>query len=60
MMRPTPPVLFRADDIVPTDWTTVGTGIRRRRPRNIRVYLQLLAGPFLAAFDAGMCDWSPR
>lgn len=48
------PTLFRHDAVVPIDHTRVGVGPRARRPRNMRVYLQLMDGPFLAAFDAGM------
>lgn len=59
MMRPTLPVLFRAEDIVPTDWTTVGTGIRRRiERREERPGEELQVDADVAR--AGMCDWTVR
>lgn len=50
------PQLFRAEDCVPINHTRIGIGGQRRRPRNIKVYDQLIAGPFLAAFDAGLYE----
>lgn len=53
------PVLFRADAPAPLDYTAPGVGIRRRRPLRHRrpdLLAQLLRGPFLAAFDAGLYD----
>jgi hypothetical protein len=40
-------------DDIPED-TVIGVGIPTRRPRNTAVLVQLLGGPFLAAFDAGI------
>ncbi len=54
MTRPRVPVLFRAEDVAPSEFTAVGTGIRRRRPsrpRRPELLSQLLGGPFLAGFD---------
>jgi len=53
------PVLFRVPRVAPIDHTTVGPGIRHRRPlrhRRLDLFRQLLGGPFLAAFDAGIYD----
>jgi hypothetical protein len=38
----------------PAEITVIGVGIQTRRPRNTAVLVQLLGGPFLAAFDAGI------
>jgi len=57
------PVLFRQDRAAAVGHTSVGIGIRRRRPlrhRRLDLFVQLLRGPFLAGFDAGLYDWSPR
>ncbi len=61
------PVLFRSDDIVPREFTAAGPGIPIRFPgRSVRqtmILIQLLGGPFLAAFDAGIhriVDIAPR
>jgi hypothetical protein len=57
------PVLFRHEPAVSVDHTAVGIGIRRRKPlrhRRLDIFWQLKRGPFLAAFDAGLYDWSPR
>jgi hypothetical protein len=56
------PVLFREEAIVPREFTVVAAGlppIHRRRPhrhRRLDIFTQLLGGPFLAAFDAGIYD----
>lgn len=50
------PVLFRNDDVVPAEFTAIGSGIRRRRPRRLDIYRQLIDGPHLAAFDAGIYE----
>jgi hypothetical protein len=51
------PVLFRHEPVVPVDRTAVGIGIHRRKPlrhRRLDLFWQLKAGPFLAAFNAGL------
>lgn len=56
------PVLFRDEPVVPREFTSVSAGlppIQRRRPhrrRRLDLFTQLLNGPFLAAFDAGICE----
>jgi hypothetical protein len=61
------PVLFRRDDIVSREFTAPGPGIPLRFPgRSVRqtmILVQLLGGPFLAAFEAGLyrvVDLAPR
>lgn len=56
-------ILFRRERIAPADYTVPGVGIRRRRPLRHRrpdLLCQLLEGPFLAAFDAGIYDFEVR
>jgi hypothetical protein len=36
--------------------TSAGVGIVRRRPRRWKIFHQLVSGPFLAGFEAGMYD----
>lgn len=50
------PQLHGQDGAAGRNHTRVGVGSRARRPRRIDLYLQLLAGPFLAAFDAGLYE----
>jgi hypothetical protein len=49
--------VFRQLDIEPAEFTAAGVGIPTRapcRPRRIDLLAQLLGGPFLAAFNAGL------
>jgi len=58
-----PPPLYARERLLPIDHTAVGIGIRRRKPlrhRRLDIFWQLKRGPFLAGFDAGIYDWSPR
>jgi hypothetical protein len=51
------PVLFREEPYVPREHTAAGVHLPPRRPhrkRRLDLFAQLLAGPFLAAFDAGI------
>lgn len=56
------PVLFRDEPFIPREFTAVAAGlppIHRRRPYRRRrpdIFTQLLNGPFLAAFDAGVYE----
>jgi hypothetical protein len=50
------PVLFREEPCVPREHTIAGVRLAPRRPRRFDLFAQLLAGPFLAAFDAGIGD----
>src|SRR5678815_489473 len=61
------PVLFRRDEVVPREYTAAGPGIPLRFPgktvRQTLILVQLLGGPFLASYDAGLhriVDLAPR